>query len=77
MRRRLVLQTAAARCSNLRVQGVHVRLRKIIKTRGHFPTDESATKLKWLALRKVTAEWSRPSTAWKAAMNQFAVRNLP
>ena len=27
------------------------RLRKIIKTRGHFPNDEAATKLLWLALR--------------------------
>ena len=32
-------------------------LRKIIKTRGHFPTDEAATKLIWLALRNITARW--------------------
>ena len=29
---------------------------KIIKTRGHFPTDDAATKLIWLALRNITAD---------------------
>ncbi len=38
-----------------------------------FPVDESATKLIWLALRNITAEWSRASHDWKEAMNQFAV----
>ena len=52
---------------------VHARLRKIIKTRGHFPSDEAATKLIWLALRNITAEWSRATREWKAAMNQFAI----
>jgi transposase-like protein len=40
---------------------VHSRLRKIIKSRGHFPTDEAATKLIWLALRNITADWKRAS----------------
>jgi len=55
------------------IESVNARLRKIIKTRGHFPSDESATKLIWLALRNITAEWSRASHDWKEAMNQFAV----
>ena len=41
------------------LESVHARLRKIIKTRGHFPTDEAATKLLWLALRNITATWVR------------------
>jgi putative transposase len=28
---------------------------------------------RWLALRNITAQWRNPSTAWRAAMNQFAV----
>ncbi len=32
-----------------------MQLRKIIKTRGHFPTDEAASKLLWLAIRNVRA----------------------
>ena len=55
------------------IESVHARLRKIIKTRGHFPSDEAATKLIWLALRNITAEWSRATREWKAAMNQFAI----
>lgn len=52
---------------------MHARLRKIIKTRGHFPSDEAASKLIWLALRNITADWSRATREWKEAMNQFAI----
>jgi putative transposase len=55
------------------LESVHARVRKIIKTRGHFPTDEAATKLIWLALRNITAEWSKAAHHWRAAMNQFAI----
>ena len=55
------------------IESVHARLRKIIKTRGHFPTDDAATKLIWLALRNITADWSRAAKEWRAAMNQFAI----
>ena len=55
------------------IESVHARLRKIIKTRGHFPSDEAATKLIWLALRNITAQWSRATREWKSAMNQFAI----
>jgi putative transposase len=55
------------------LESVHARLRKIIKTRGHFPTDEAATKLLWLALRNITATWVRAAPTWKTAMNQFAI----
>ena len=55
------------------LESVHARLRKIIKTRGHFPSDEAATKLLWLALRNITATWVRGARTWKAAMNQFAI----
>jgi len=55
------------------IESVHARLRKIIKSRGHFPSDEAATKLIWLALKNITADWGRAAKEWKAAMNQFAV----
>lgn len=55
------------------LESVHAQLRKIIKTRGHFPTDEAATKLMWLALRNITAKWERGPIYWKTAMNQFAI----
>jgi len=55
------------------IESVNARLRKIIKTRGHFPSDDAASKLIWLALRNITADWSRSSRDWKEAMNQFAI----
>ena len=55
------------------LENVHRQLRKIIKTRGHFPTDEAATKLIWLALRNITASWGETTGRWKHAMRQFAI----
>jgi transposase-like protein len=55
------------------IESVNARLRKILKTRGHFPNDDAATKLIWLALRNITADWGRAANHWKAAMNQFAI----
>ena len=64
--RRMVYTTNA-------IESVHARLRKVIKTRGHFPTDEAATKLIWLALRNIRTVWNKPPIHWTAAMNQFAI----
>lgn len=55
------------------LESVHAQLRKIIKTRGHFPNDEAATKLLWLALRNITRDWHQGPRFWKLAMNQFAI----
>lgn len=55
------------------LESVHARLRKILKTRGHFPTDEAATKLLWLALRNITATWGKEANYWRSARNQFAI----
>jgi transposase-like protein len=55
------------------IESLNMQLRKIIKTRGHFPTDEAAIKLLWLALRNVLAKSVRAIFDWKVAMNQFAI----
>jgi putative transposase len=55
------------------IESINARLRKIIKSRGHFPSDDAATKLIWLALRNITADWGRAAHNWKEAMNQFAI----
>ena len=55
------------------LESVHARLRKILKTRGHFPHDEAATKLIWLALRNITASWGKAANYWHLAMKQFAI----
>jgi putative transposase len=55
------------------IESLHMQLRKIIKTRGHFPSDEAATKLIWLALRNVLKGTMRSAREWISAMNQFAL----
>jgi putative transposase len=55
------------------LESVHAQLRKIIKTRGHFPNDDAAIKLIWLALRNITATWERGAPSWRTAMRQFAI----
>ena len=55
------------------LENVHRQLRKIIKMRGLFPTDDAATKLLWLALRNITVKWVANATGWPAAMNHFAI----
>jgi putative transposase len=55
------------------IESISSQWRKIIKSRGHFPSDDAASKLIWLALRNITAEWGRAAHNWKEAMNQFAI----
>lgn len=55
------------------IESLNMQLRKIIKTRGHFPNDDSAIKLLWLALRNVLNKSVRRAFDWKRAMNQFAI----
>ena len=55
------------------IESLNMQLRKIIETRGHFPNDEAAIKLLWLALRNVLAKTVRAAFDWKSAMNQFAI----
>jgi transposase-like protein len=55
------------------IESLNMQLRKIIKTRGHFPNDEAAIKLLWLALRNVLNKSVRTAFDWKRAMNQFAI----
>ena len=52
------------------VESLHMSLRKIIKTRGSFPSEEAAIKLLYLALRNVIAKWETIQH-WKQALNHF------
>jgi putative transposase len=55
------------------IESLHMRLRKIVKNRGHFPSDEAATKLLFLALRNISKKWNMPQHNWREAANQFAI----
>ena len=54
------------------VESLHMSLRKIIKTRGSFPSEEAALKLLYLALQNVSRKWEIVQQ-WKQALNQFEV----
>lgn len=53
------------------IESLHMQLRKILKTRGHFPNEEAATKLIYLALRNITRNWRGPVMRWNLALTQL------
>jgi putative transposase len=55
------------------IEALNAKLRRAIRARGHFPTDEAALKLLFLALNRAEREWKMPSHEWAMAKAQFAV----
>jgi putative transposase len=54
------------------VESLHMSLRKVIKNRGSFPSEESALKLLFLALRNASKKWETIQY-WREALNQFEI----
>ena len=55
------------------IESLNAKLRRSVRSRGHFPSDEAALKLIWLQLREITQKWNMPPREWAAAKAQFAV----
>ena len=55
------------------IESLNSTLRTAIRSRGHFPNDEAAVKLLYLALRGVSRKWKNAQREWTAAMTQFAI----
>jgi putative transposase len=49
------------------VESLHMQIRKTIKTRGHFPNDDAALRLIWLAIMRAKTNW-RSCYNWTQAM---------
>ena len=49
------------------VESLHMQIRKTIKTRGHFPNDDAALRLIWLAIMRAKTNW-RTCYNWTQAM---------
>jgi len=64
--RRLVYTTNA-------IEALNSKLRRAVRARGHFPTDEAATKLLFLVLNRSEKEWTMPAREWSIAKAQFAI----
>ena len=55
------------------IESVNDGLRRVIKNRGSFPSDEAALKLLYLALQNLSQKWTMPVKDWRAALNQLAI----
>ena len=56
------------------IESLNATVRKAIRNKGHFPSDQAATKLIWLALRQVADKWERAPIAWHATKVQLAIQ---
>ena len=52
---------------------MNAKLRRAVRTRGHFPNDDGALKLLFLVLNLAEREWRMPPREWAMAMAQFAI----
>ena len=64
--RRLIYTTNA-------IEALNSKIRRAVRTRGHFPNDEAAAKLIYLALNASSTEWKRSVRCWHEAKMQFAI----
>jgi putative transposase len=55
------------------IEALNAKLRRAVRARGHFPTDEAALKLLFLVLNRAEKEWSMPAREWTMAKAQFAI----
>jgi transposase-like protein len=56
------------------IESLNSALRKPIRARGHFPNDDAATKLLYLALRHIGKKWkAHPAKEWRAALPHIKV----
>ena len=53
------------------IESLNRQLRKTLKTKGHFPTDQAAVKLLWLGLERASKKWTYPFKAWDMALQQL------
>lgn len=56
------------------IESINRQLRKVIKTKGHFPTDDSILKLLYLALHNASKKWNMPIRDWSRALHQLAIQ---
>ena len=55
------------------IEALNSKLRRAVRARGHFPTDEAALKLLFLVLNRSEKEWKMPPREWAMAKSQFAI----
>ncbi len=58
---------------NTQIQPMNSVVRKAIKKRKLFPTDDSAMKVVYLAVQQASKKWTMPIRNWKPALNRFMI----
>jgi len=56
------------------IESFNARVRKLVNGKGHFPNDDAALKLIYLAVIAAEKHWTRPPKGWSHALNQLAIR---
>ena len=56
------------------IESINNSIRKVTKNRNSFPSDESAIKLLYMALKNIKKKWTMPIRNWSLAMHQFSIR---
>lgn len=64
--RRLIYTTSA-------IEALNSKMRRAVRTRGHFPSDEAAARLIYLALDATSTQWKRSVREWHAVKSRFAI----
>jgi putative transposase len=55
------------------IEATNRQIRKVIKTKGHFPSDDSILKILFLALQNAAKNWTMPIRDWSRALHQLAI----
>ena len=55
------------------IESLNSVIRKAIKKRKVFPTDDSAKKVVYLAIMDASKKWTMPIRNWKTALNRFMI----
>ena len=55
------------------IESLNSVIRKAIKKRKLFPSDEAAKKVIYLAIQQATKKWTMPIRNWKSALNRFTI----
>ncbi|MEL7141790.1 MAG: IS256 family transposase [Cyanobacteria bacterium J06643_4] len=64
--RRVIYTTSA-------IESVNRSLRKVIKTKAVFPSEDAVFRLMYLAMNNISKKWNRPIKNWRAALSHFAI----
>lgn len=55
------------------IESINMSIRKVIKNKRVFPSDDAALKQLYLALRNIAKKWTMPIRDWGLALNRFAI----